>query len=686
MLAAVQDGADAGSAEWAALAEQLTADAEPTEGAKGKRKGKGARHADDEAGAEVVDAVVDHAREQGVEVADLSAAEVQRVVRKAAKDAGHDADQAAADVAYVAQLMASEDGSKVFEVDAEPREGRQTALHVRGPPAGEDEDGRWVDGEWVEYDDSAEQTEDVLEGRIELDESEEDLAEQKKKAASGEISKADYATSEKEHEEREQQYEADRAELSPERAELVDEVVDGHRDLTEREQQLAAEEKKVAGGTVTKKAHEQNVADYEEQRDEVYAATDELMDATDHDAGVVPDEVGGEGAVAGCGSSGVFVECGAVSEDADGERDEDRCVALSGVSAGCGVETSSGESKGSASCTLSGAGEGCGSTTSSRAEDGSVNTASARCTGDASGCGQHSIATTEGSASACRTGGGTCRGESTGPSLEDAEAPPTVQREKSAASAACTGACDLTTFADAGGAEAECSTDAGACNSSSSGAGTDRPDARLAADEDAEAAAQTAAVVRGEDTRRAAGTAHCESATEGCGTSSSVDVGDRWGDEDAEARAATWCAEGATGCSGRASATTGATDRGDADRAAQPAAQPAAPEATTTGTANCTVTGGGCATEARSGERDEDGDRDAGGESAASVDVDCDGPACTGTGRAATTGVAKGLAAGASGRATARPPARRPAATATPRAAPRWAARSTSRSTSAPAS
>jgi hypothetical protein len=103
--------------------------------------------------------------------------------------------------------------------------------------------------------------------------------------------------------------------------------------------------------------HERNVADFEEQRVGVYEATDELMDATHRDVRLVSDEdLEGEGAAAGCGSDGAFVECGSVSESSDGELDSDRCVALSGVS-GCGASSPSGQSKAEASCDESDQGE-----------------------------------------------------------------------------------------------------------------------------------------------------------------------------------------------------------------------------------------------------------------------------------------------------------------------------------------
>ena len=95
----------------------------------------------------------------------------------------------------------------------------------------------------------------MLEGRIEVDNGREELEQEKKKVASGEVTAAEHAANEKKQKERADEVEADRAELSPERNELIDEVVDGHQELSEREKQLAAEEKKVAAGTVDEQTH-----------------------------------------------------------------------------------------------------------------------------------------------------------------------------------------------------------------------------------------------------------------------------------------------------------------------------------------------------------------------------------------------------------------------------------------------
>ena len=400
-------------------------------------------------------------------------------------------------------------------------------LSSRGPPEGEQvheydadrdaEDGEWVDGEWVEadereYDDSAERTERVLEGRIELDDSATRLADEEQKVASGEVTAEQHAKNKAEHDELTRRVEADRAELSPERVELVDEVIDGHRELSEREAQLAAEAQQVAAGAVDQASHDRTVAEFEAQRERVYEATDELMRATERDARVVPEDgLDDEGSVAGCGSDGAFVECGSVSESADGKRVEDRCVGLAGVSSGCGASSKSGENESSASCVLSGADAGCGSSASSRGADGEGTTASAHCSGHARACGQHSMATPDGAASSCESG-------------------------------------------------AE-----GSCRSDSTGSRTDRAEAQLASATNGAHAAAT-----GEARRQGSSTAHCEAST-GCGTETSVDLG-RSGEVVADAEVG--CAA-AAGCTGSAATSTDSSADAD-PRAQQTSAAAAA--------------------------------------------------------------------------------------------------------------
>src|SRR5918999_6272020 len=117
------------------------------------------------------------------------------------------------------------------------------------------------------------------------------------------------------------------------------------------------------------------------------------MDATDrHVETVSEDDLDGEGSAAGCDGDGAFTACGSASESADGERDSERRLCLSGVSSGCGASSESGGSKAEASCDDS----GCGSSASSRGADGRETWSSARCDGDAGDCGQSSKASRDG--------------------------------------------------------------------------------------------------------------------------------------------------------------------------------------------------------------------------------------------------------------------------------------------------
>ncbi len=130
--------------------------------------------------------------------------------------------------------------------------------------------------------------------------------------------------------------------------------------------------------------------------------------------------------MAGCGSSGAFVECGAVSKDERGDVDEDRCVALSGVSSGCGAESGSGDTKASAKCDLSGSGQGCGSSASSEGKS-----AGAWCSGG-SDCGQSARADRGGASADCESGSGTCCIRGSSPT-DDADDPPGRKPDRSVA-------------------------------------------------------------------------------------------------------------------------------------------------------------------------------------------------------------------------------------------------------------
>ncbi|MHA6628428.1 preprotein translocase subunit SecA [Pseudonocardia sichuanensis] len=526
-----------------------------------------------------------------------------------------------------------------------------------------DDDGRWVDGEWVDYDDSAEQTEKVLEDRIESDASEKRLAQKKKDVAAGKATKDEYDAQAAEHAEQERRAAEDRARVSPERAELVDEVVDGHRELEEREKELAAEEKRVAAGKADAEAHERDVAAFEAQRDEVYDATDELMDATERDTDAVSsDDLDGEGASAGCGSSGVFVECGSVSEDAEGQRDSDRCVAISGVSSGCGTSSRSGDSESSASCTLTGADRGCGSSASSRGEDGEATRASARCTGD--DCEQRSTATPDRADAECRTGTGSCGSSGSGSDRDEPAAAATLvsadrdEREGTgrgtgSGSARCEGAggCATTSSVELGDEAGDVEADAEvSCGAGCTGSARTRTDAGHEATTQSAPAAERAA--RSATT----GAADCTVSGGGCRASSDSRAdGDEGTESDSTAGVSVDC-DGAA-CSGSGTTTT----RGSASGVR------AGAERASDGTASCEVAGGDCEASSRTGtetEVDEDErwtldavtglpvasrertDGDASAASSVGASVDCDDAAgCTGTASGATTGTVTGTAA-----------------------------------------
>ncbi|WP_343943656.1 DUF4781 domain-containing protein, partial [Pseudonocardia zijingensis] len=570
------------------------------------------------------------------ERAEAKARKADGEVRKATEKS------AARDRKAVAKLLAASDddgkAKKVADLDASERkklcgDGGCSGLSAdevsllasrefsdsrsRAPPRdrdGDDED------EWDD-DDSAERTERVLEDRIKVDKSEKKLAKTKKDVASGKATKAEYDKQAAAHKTLAQRYEAERAALSEDRAELVDEVVDGHEELDAGEKKLAAEKKAVASGKVSAAAHKKHVKAYEKRRNDVYDATEDLMDATDREVRTVDeDDLDGEGSAAGCDSDGAFTGCGSASESADGKRDSDRKLCLSGVSSGCGASSSSGGSKAEASCDDS----GCGSSASRRGADGEVTKASARC--DGSGCDQSSRADRDGASAECESGGGACRTESTGPG-RDGPSPDGSER-RTAAQAACTGDCDTESRADREGAEAGCDTAGGTCDSSSTGSGSERPATRLAST----AGSDDTDEATGASQRKGNSTARCEGAG-GCGTSTRVDLGDEDSADEVVADADVDCS---AGCTGSASSST------DAGHDANPAVKAAARSATD-GKANCTVSGGGCSTRSESEAGDED-EAGSDGESDAVVEVGC-GAGCTGTGTTATSGTGRGTTA-----------------------------------------
>jgi hypothetical protein len=489
-----------------------------------------------------------------------------------------------------------------------------------------------------DYDDSPELTERVLQDRIDVDNSKEELEREKEKVASGESSQADYDEKAAEHAERERRAAEDRAELSPDRVELVDEVVDGHRELSERESEPDA--------AADRESDDEN-ADYEDRRDEVYEATDELMEATDREVRTVSDDdLDGEGATAGCDSDGAFQACGSVSESADGERDSDRKLCLSGVSS-CGASSESGGSKAEASCDDS----GCGSSASSRGADGTENRSSARCDGD--DCGQSSTATREGASAECESGGGACRSESSG-SGRDSDKSGTDRDTVRLAAVE-----ESTETRVAGNGSAQCESATG-CGTSSKVDVSEDGDVVADAEAGCETGCTGSARTGTDASVETAGADSRESAT-GAGADCTVDGGScsarsasRSDDEDGDVSASSTAGGSVdcdTACTGSARGATSGKATGS------PAvAGAAAPVRETGGSSSCTATDGGCATESASEVGDAAAPKSrsmlsaAAGESArelyatsaAAATVACAIEGCTGTGSSATSGAASG--------------------------------------------
>ena len=527
------------------------------------------------------------------------------------------------------------------------RSGARSDAEQRGPPKS-----RRDSGQRESYDDSADRTDRVLEGEIKVDKSEKALAAEKKKVSSGTVSKKKYAADEAKHEKLVTQVETDRAELSPERAALVDEVIEGNRGLATTEKTLAAEAKKVKSGSVTAAAHDKKVAVFEETRDEVYAATDELREVTGHDD---VDEPGAGGTGASCASSGAFFGCGATAGGSDssdgsdgldgsdgsrsgGRSESGRCVGLAGVSSGCSASAGSGSDKATGSCTMSGSEQGCKTSSTTGKQQ-----ASASCTTGSQGCRSSSSTSVDRAAAGCEGGDG-CRSSST------AAAPADGARGlgQSTGSGSCTKSCGLDTRASAQKASADCRTGNGTCDTSSTGS-------RKGTSTAEQVSFTGSASTRTSESGTAKGTARCAATAGGCSTSTGTDLGGNSEDDgsDRQARADVECDQGATGCSGTTSSSTGgsttatttttttttAADLATGTVASTKAGAPTAHR--TTGSATCSVTAGGCETSSGSGDDtggDTDGDgADSAGTATAQTRVDCDDAAgCSGKGATAT--------------------------------------------------
>ncbi len=640
--------------------------------------------------------VVRDALRSASDEADVSEDDIQRVVDTAGEelDRALDADGGAAE-GFPGSADALDDDEKLCDdgegcEDSESEQQQVSLLSERGPPgersARESDDDEDEDRD---EDDSAERTEQVLEDRIEVDNSKEELEQERQKVAAGTTTQADYDKKAAEHAELEKKAAKDRAEASEDDVELVDEVVDGHHELSKREKELAEEEKKVAAGSASEASHEKNVEDFEERRDDVYEATDELMEATGREVRTVSeDDLDGEGATAGCDSDGAFQGCGSASESADGERDSERRLCLSGVSSGCGASSESGGSKAEASCDDS----GCGSSASSRGADGRETSASARCTGD---CGTSTRADRQGSEASCDTAGGACdsRSRGSGASEPDVRKASTVDdgggRVEGGGASVCKGSCrtsssvdlDETVVADAevacedgcsgsasttgdadkdavtGGAtsgKAGCTVSGGHC-AARSAAGDDAAEAVVEVDCSATCEGKGTAITGGSAgaERASNGAASCVARGGACEGSSETRV-DSTADGDGAASstvaASVDCGD-AGSCSGEAGAKT------DGKVTGTPAvAGGAAPVRDTSAASTCAATDGGCASNASSRVDDAAarGTRVASGTavraltaaSEASSEATCAVATCTGRGWNTTSGAASGDVAG----------------------------------------
>ena len=437
--------------------------------------------------------------------------------------AGSAQECASADKAQNALLLRSGRGPPPHDVDGHGRSSRHDGDH-------DDDDGDH-DG------DEPNATDDYLNDRIAANAGAKDLAEAKKDADAGKMTAAEYSAAEQAQDEREDAAVASRQRVDDEDAELVDDVVDGHAELSASQEKLDAEAKQVAAGAVSTDAHETNVTAFEQRRGEVYEQTDQLREVAGRGwPETVPDA--GDGAAAGCGASGAFVECRAVTGD-DREQDQygndrhdddrgsqsqgDRCVALAGVSSGCGVSAGSGDSAASASCDLSGADAGCSSSSREGSGEDAV-VANARFElGDGDG-GASTRASSDGASMECRSSGGGCSGDTSGPS------------------------------SDRDGDSGEKTVQSG-----------------------------------GQRSGAVKASATCETTAGGCEGSSRVRV-----DEQASADASSRCDSGATGCAGAAATSA------NGEQAETPAAAAAskASSRATTAAADCAITTGGCSAHA----------------------------------------------------------------------------------------
>jgi hypothetical protein len=493
----------------------------------------------------------------------------------------------------------------------------------------------------------------------------------KAQLAKGSITKAAYDEKVSAQQALQTKADGSKAQLSPYDSQLIDETIKGQQGLTTAKTKLDADKKQLDAGKLDKATYDQHAAEYAAQRDQVYAQTEQLRDATGG-SGLQQPGAGQDGAGASCATSGAFGECATTSADATtGQWNSDRSLCLVGVS-GCSSSSRTGDRVASASCDVS----GC--KTNSTA---GKTAASATC--GAGDCNTETVADSRGADTFCQARGG-CTTSGQTPTKPDAADLAAGKTEgTSEATGTCTKNCALASFANQADAGSDCNTSNGTCDTSSTGrratetapAGT-TPAGTGTADPAATAAA---AAQRAKENGEASSKAHCQANTVGCNVTTTVragvtETGQRgwladllYGDDDRTsttstapaAEAAARCGRGATGCTGNTETSTGgktehtdttaATPAVAADPATGQAAVSAVPAKTNTdnrtqsGTATCQVNGGSCTSS--SGLGDDEG-------ALANSGIECD--RATGCSGKASTATQAEITAGIDGKTATR--------------------------------
>lgn len=440
------------------------------------------------------------------------------------------------------------------------------------------------------YDDSAEHTDRVLQGRIAIAKGEAALAAEKQKVAANKGNAAAYAEHVKAQQDLVNKVDADAATLSPERSALIDRVVQGNVEQQRQQTQFDAERKQLAAGKVSRAQFEATQARLIATRARVYADTKELAQATGHNTDV--QLAAGDTPTSGCTTSGAFAECAAYAgRDPTGndEQRATRCMALSGISS-CAATAAAGakqDQRASAACDLTGSNPHCGVGADATTDTGrKAATTNCDVRGD---CVLTARSGPDGATSRCESATG-CHGVASAP------APKGVVQDRVVASASCPGQCVTTVTSSLGGVSADCRSTKGGCDAHNSG----KRSGQLSQQGDSQG--------------------HCAGGATGCHVTASLAL--NASGDGANAAGGLDCG-GVSGCYGNGVATTSATS----------------PNRTTNGAGNCKVKVGGCgATAGSATPLAADGlTRD--GHSHTAAQVRCAGLAeCTGDGRADTAG------------------------------------------------